>query len=68
MSREPEMTARAEHSKLAKEMEKSRMTRGDTGELDKASIRAERFVLPAEGWGQWQLKPKRQKLSKDVRP
>lgn len=32
MSREPELTARDEHSKLAKETEKSRMTGGEAGE------------------------------------
>lgn len=32
MSREPELTVRDELSKLAKEIEKSRMTGGDAGE------------------------------------
>lgn len=50
MSRELEMSARAEHSKLAKETEKeSRMTiREMQGNVDKAGIREERFELPAE--------------------
>lgn len=64
MSRELEMSARAEHSKLAKETEKeSRMAiREMQGNVDKAGIREERFELFAEGNG----RPERQKPTEEV--